>query len=274
MLSIPGPIDGATTSATNYTPPQVLITMTATAAPSTTARTSFEQFAVTRSGAGIPTAPGAPPATQTVTCPVTSPAPVMSRTRILDVTPPLAVLASPKHGGVFTIGDAVTVDFACGDPGGTISTCSGTSAKGSQLSTSTAGTRSFTVDATDSTGNAAQAFASYLVVPATVTYTANVDWAMLVQMNATAARFHIPIQDLPKAGVGLLLYFRALDPSANPTPITPPPANNGPIAIPSTYPYSQKATIDDLAAFYSVNADQLHYVGTQLLIFLNVVSGG
>jgi len=153
-----------------------------------------------------------------------------------------------------------------------VSKCTGTATNGSQLPTGSAGTKIFKVDATDAAGNVAQAFASYVVHPATVTYTANVDWNLLVGMHSASNRFGIPIQDIPKAGVGLLLYLRALDPSANPTPITPPPPNNGPIAMPSTYPYAQQITMDNLAAFYSINGDQLHLLGAQLLVYLDAIS--
>lgn len=278
VLSIPGPINGGSASSTAFTPPALVITMTATGAPATTARTGFEQFVVTRSGAGIPPVPPTPvpvpPPTQTITCSASAPAPVTSRTRIIDVTPPLAVLAAPAHGAVYTVGQKLTVSFACGDFEGPVATCTGTSANGGQLSTASAGTKSFTVNATDPAGNAAQAFASYVVLPTTVTYTARFDSAMYAQIQAAGARFGIPTQDVPRAGVGLLMYLRALDPGANPTPITPPPANVGPISMPSTYPYSAKRSIDDLAAFYSVTPDQLHVVGAQLLVFLNLLAGG
>ena len=218
VLTLSGPIDGGTTSATSFTPPAVRISMTATGAPATTARTGFAQFAFTRSGAGVPTVPGAPPATQTVTCPTSSPSPVTSRTRILDVTPPRAALTAPAHGGVYTTGDAVTVDFGCSDLEGPVSKCTGTATNGSQLPTGSAGTKSFKVDATDAAGNVAQAFASYVVHPATVTYTANVDWNLLVGMHSASNRFGIPIQDIPKAGVGLLLYLARAGSEREPDP--------------------------------------------------------
>jgi hypothetical protein len=250
----------------------VLVTMTATGGPATTARTGFEQFEVTRGGAGIPTAPGAPPATQTVTCPATSPRPVTSRTTILDVTPPQVLLRAPAHGAVYTTGDSAKVDFGCSDAAGTMTTCSGTAANGSQLATGSAGTKTFVVDGTDAAGNTAEAFASYVVHPPTVTYTANVDWNMLAGMNSASQRFGIPIQDIPKAGVGLIMFLRALDPSGAPNPIVPPPANSGPIAVPSTYPYAQQIGIENLAAFYSVTGDQLHWLGAGLLVYLDAIS--
>jgi hypothetical protein len=173
---------------------------------------------------------------------------------------------------VYTIGDSVTVDFRCSDTAGPTATCNGTAADGSRLPTGSAGTKTFRVDATDAAGNVAQAFASYVVHPRNVTYTAKVDWDLLVGMHAASDRFDIPIQDIPKAGVGVLLYLHALDPSAIPSPITPPPRNDGPISLPSTYPYAQQITIDNLAALYSVSGNQLHLVGAQLLVFLAAIS--
>lgn len=276
VLNIPGPITGGTTTATAFTPPAILVTMSATGAPTTNATGKFEQFTFVRAGMNVGPLPlplPIPPVNQTVNCPASNPTPSLTATRILDVTPPTVVLAAPVNGSVLSVGAAVTVNFACGDIIG-VATCTATQPNGAKLATNSAGIKTFIVRATDAAGNEAQAFASYTINPTTVMYTARVDNALYAQMQRAANRYGIPVSMVPQTGVALITYIRSVDPSANPTPITPPPANNGPIAVPTTYPYSAKAGIDAVAAFYSLDGHQLHYFGAQLLAYLNLITGG
>ncbi len=273
VLTVPGPIDGGTTAATNFTPPAMLVTMRSSGNAGAAITTKFEQFVFTRSGAGIPTPPPPlPPVSQTVTCPAAAPTPTLTTTHIIDVTPPKVTLTSPGHGSVYSMGQHVVVQFSCAD---TVSlrSCVGTKPKGSNLPTATSGTAKFLVDAIDRAGNHSQAFASYVVLANNTRYTARVDAAMYSQMQATAATYGLSVQDVPKAGVGLLLYLHGLTPKAPPTPIVPPPANNGAVSVVSTYSAVDKPAIDALANFYSVTGDQLHWVGAALLVYIHALSG-
>jgi hypothetical protein len=56
------------------------------------------------------------------------------------------------------------------------------------------------------------------------------------------------------------------------------PAGGSPITstaavqIPSTYPYDQQVPIENVAAFYSIDGDQLHVVGALILVYLDAIS--
>jgi hypothetical protein len=65
--------------------------------------------------------------------------------------------------GTYTVGQVVNAAYTCTDGGSGVATCSGLPANGSALDTSTAGSHSFTVDATDAVGNHTQKVGSYTV---------------------------------------------------------------------------------------------------------------
>jgi CSLREA domain-containing protein len=82
-----------------------------------------------------------------------------------DSEPPQVTIAAPIDHGTFAIGQNVPASFSCSDPGG-VSTCTGTVANGLPIDTGSVGPKTFTVTATDLSGNttpAAQASASYTV---------------------------------------------------------------------------------------------------------------
>jgi hypothetical protein len=71
-----------------------------------------------------------------------------------DTTPPTVDLRSPVDGAVLAVGEAVEVDFSCGDEGGSgLASCVGTTPDGGLLDTSTPGPESVTVTARDHAGN-------------------------------------------------------------------------------------------------------------------------
>jgi hypothetical protein len=144
----------------------MLVTMTANGAATTKVTTTFASFVFTRGIAGLPAPPApAPPATQTVTCPVTSPTPTLTNTTILDVTPPTVTLSAPAHGAVYKVGQKVVVKYSCSDAVG-LASCKATQANGAAVPTSKTGKFTFVVDGIDKAGNHTQAFASYNVIPA------------------------------------------------------------------------------------------------------------
>jgi hypothetical protein len=85
---------------------------------------------------------------------------------IVDRTPPSIVITTPPTGAVYTQGDTVTADYSCADqPGGSgLLSCSGDLAAGTQIDTSTVGSRTFTVTATDKANNATTKSSSYRVL--------------------------------------------------------------------------------------------------------------
>jgi len=79
----------------------------------------------------------------------------------VDRLGPSITIAAPT--GSYTAGAAGNASYTCIDEGSGTSTCAGSQADGTALDTSTPGTYSFTVDATDGVGNHTQRVASYLV---------------------------------------------------------------------------------------------------------------
>jgi hypothetical protein len=71
-------------------------------------------------------------------------------------------VSSANQGAVYTVGQAVTKDVQCADAGSglTAGTCAG---HGTPLDTATAGTKSFSIVATDNVGNTATATVTYTV---------------------------------------------------------------------------------------------------------------
>jgi hypothetical protein len=88
---------------------------------------------------------------------------------VIDVTDPGIVITTPAAGAVYAVGQHVAADYACGDePGGSgVATCTGTVPAGSGIDTSSAGEKTFTVEATDNAGNAASKSVEYSVVDST-----------------------------------------------------------------------------------------------------------
>jgi hypothetical protein len=72
-----------------------------------------------------------------------------------DSDKPTATITRPADGASYKLGQAVKANFKCADKqsGSGVDTCVGTVPKGSPIDTSTVGTHSFTVTATDKAGN-------------------------------------------------------------------------------------------------------------------------
>ena len=80
---------------------------------------------------------------------------------VVDTTNPTITLTSPADGASFTEGEHVVADYTCADTA--LVTCVGTVANGAALDTSAAGAKTFTVEATDGSGNTSTATATYTV---------------------------------------------------------------------------------------------------------------
>jgi Arylsulfotransferase (ASST) len=82
-----------------------------------------------------------------------------------DATDPEAVVAAPAEGATYGQGAVIPADFGCTDRGGSnLAGCTGTVAPGAPLDTSTPGTHTFTVTATDGAGNSSEVTRTYDVL--------------------------------------------------------------------------------------------------------------
>jgi hypothetical protein len=266
VVTVAGPIAGGATAATPFTPPTFDVTIASGPTAGAVVQTQFDHFAE-HLAVG--------PLTSDKSCTGgdahdNEVNPVLSRTTIVDTTPPTVALTTPANGAVYLTGDHVIASFSCTDDHAA-STCIGSGADGSALETSTTGIKSFVVTATDAAGNVAQRFASFTVKPATVTYTAHFPLASASALYSTAVYLHTTPGALPGLGVSLLRYLVAISPNP-PGPVVPPPASTGEIALPTTYPQASVPAILDLAGKFVLDGDQLHVLGTQLLIYIVAIS--
>ena len=85
---------------------------------------------------------------------------------VVDRVGPEITINSPADGAVYGFGDRVLADYSCADqPGGSgVASCTGTVAKGESIDTSSFGTHTFEVNATDGAGNPASKTVTYTVV--------------------------------------------------------------------------------------------------------------
>jgi len=81
----------------------------------------------------------------------------------IDKTPPTITITAPANGGTYLLNAAVASNFSCLDVLSGISTCAGPVASGTNFSTNTIGTQTFTVTATDIAGNQAHVTSTYTV---------------------------------------------------------------------------------------------------------------
>lgn len=83
-----------------------------------------------------------------------------------DVTAPTVSIAAPVDGATYEPGESVAADFTCADEAGGsgVATCAGTTADGDEIDLAAAGTKTFTVTATDAAGNASTETVQYEVV--------------------------------------------------------------------------------------------------------------
>jgi hypothetical protein len=123
-----------------------------------------------------------------------------------DITAPTITLTTPANGATYLLNQSVSADYACQDEAGGsgLASCAGTVASGSAIDTSSAGAKSFTVNAADHAGNPASASASYNVVYNFSGFSSPVDPA--------------PTLNVAKAGQTIPLKWRIID--ANGAPVT------------------------------------------------------
>ena len=83
---------------------------------------------------------------------------------VIDSTPPTITITSPTANATYQLNASVAASYGCTDSGSGVATCQGTVANGSLIDTSSIGTKTFTVNSTDSVGNNNSASVTYSVV--------------------------------------------------------------------------------------------------------------
>lgn len=167
LFSIPGPIPADQ----NFQFPSLSLTFTATGPDHSTivprlGGSSYDDPGFTTTA--VATSPIS--ADVPTSCFPIAPNPALSTTTIvpLDTAPPVIALNTPADGGMYPQGGNVAASYTCDDGpfGSGVASCDGDVAAGSPIDTSTLGTFSFTVTASDANGNAATPVThTYSVVP-------------------------------------------------------------------------------------------------------------
>ena len=263
-LTVPGPIAGGTTSATSFTPPAFDVTITAASTAGSVVQTQFARL-TEHIVLGV--------VAQDLSCPggnagQNQPNPILTRTTIIDTTPPVALISKPGNGDVILQGATVNANYACADDH-SLATCTGTVASGAAIDTATTGIKSFVAQAADAAGNTAATFVSYTVVAPTQTFTARFPSAAGTLLDATAAYYNTTRANLPRVAVAAFAYADAVNPALAHAVAVPP--NTGSIVIGTTYPRDQVPAILDLAAKWGMDADSFHVMATDVLCYIYAV---
>jgi len=83
---------------------------------------------------------------------------------MVDKKPPVINITVPSAGTPsYTLKQAITASYSCTDGGSGVAACAGPVANGSNLDTTSTGSKSFAVNATDKAGNASSTSANYVV---------------------------------------------------------------------------------------------------------------
>jgi hypothetical protein len=259
-LTVPGPIGSATsTAATQFAPPTIQVTITGGTTAGNQVQTRFQRFQATQVLIA---------ANQDLDCPAgnsTTPNPTLTSTTIIDTTPPQVLIGTPGNGAVYDQGATLNASFGCADDR-SLSTCTGPVQNGAAISTSTAGIRSFAVNASDAAGNTAQSFVSYTVLSPTETFTARFPASFEPVLDYTAAFIGTTRENLPRIGVSALAYIESLSPGyASPQPL---PSNTGPIVLATTYPRSQVPALIEQAGRWGMDPDSFHVLATLVLCYI------
>ena len=120
-----------------------------------------------------------------------------------DTTAPEITITSPGDGATYLLNQQVAADYSCTDDFDPSPSCIGPVADGAFIDTASVGSKSFTVDTEDASGNTDSVTHNYSVVYGFQGFFSPVDNTML---------------NVAKAGQAVPLKFRLVD--ANGTPIT------------------------------------------------------
>jgi probable HAF family extracellular repeat protein len=129
-----------------------------------------------------------------------------------DTTPPEVTIDVPSHGAVFTFGQTVNADYTCDDTGGSgIDTCEGDVPAGTPIDTSTVGAHSFSVTATDLSGNTTTLTHEYMVEQGTT---------ILIQVGESILVAAEPVEVRPPLVISIQEQVGVTDSPAVQPPVT------------------------------------------------------
>jgi Ca2+-binding RTX toxin-like protein len=80
-----------------------------------------------------------------------------------DTMNPQITISTPPQGATYTLGQAVAADYTCTDADSGVASCQGSVNDGANIDTSSSGTKTFTVSATDKAGNTNSVSHTYTV---------------------------------------------------------------------------------------------------------------
>jgi hypothetical protein len=266
VLTIAGPIAGGTTAATAYTPPAMDVVITAGTTPNVDAQTQLAAYQETDIVSGVGQVP------MTRSCTAGNPGggqanPVLTRTRIIDTTPPTVTITGPAANQAVAVGAAVPAAFSCTDAIA-LATCVGSTPNGSAINTSTPGVKTLTVTATDQAGNIAQRLVSLRVV--TVALPLRFESSQLPGVDGAAAYFGTDRVGLAKLATLTVLYYLAVQGP----PETPyvPPANTGAVTISVVYTVAEAQAVASAAASVGMTAEQFQRFSVIVALYVYAVN--
>jgi N-acetylglucosamine-6-sulfatase len=81
----------------------------------------------------------------------------------IDTTDPQITITTPPQGATYTLGQSVAASYSCTDADSGVASCQGSVDNGANIDTSSVGTKTFTVDATDNATNTNSVSHTYTV---------------------------------------------------------------------------------------------------------------
>jgi N-acetylglucosamine-6-sulfatase len=81
----------------------------------------------------------------------------------IDTTGPQITITTPPQGATYTLGQSVAASYSCTDADSGVTSCAGPVANGANIDTSSTGTKTFSVNATDKAGNTNSVSHTYTV---------------------------------------------------------------------------------------------------------------
>jgi N-acetylglucosamine-6-sulfatase len=82
---------------------------------------------------------------------------------LIDTTGPQITITTPPQGATYTLGQSVAASYSCTDADSGVASCAGPVANGANIDTSSTGTKTFSVNATDKAGNTNSVSHTYTV---------------------------------------------------------------------------------------------------------------